>query len=194
MTSPFASVDAFQLEPRDEQPRYVVLKYGTLPMRSFLASRIVGHSVTVDETLNVLRQCIAAGLETSALQLLNAFGFTWAAEPALPDAGMQEAIDSVAAAEDRRAPYREAAELRAENAQLRAELANWSTLRFAELRECARELLASVCRGDRSMQLVHGAALADLVLGDVTPTCRSCPATVGEHGSQCSACRAEGAT
>lgn len=61
-----------------ETPRLTPLKYGTLPTRSFLASRLgAGRKPGVDEHLAALRCLMSAGNELGALRMLNALGFDW---------------------------------------------------------------------------------------------------------------------
>jgi hypothetical protein len=80
--------------------KLVTINYGTLPTAQGIHTRCRELGLRPDVQLRGLRELLRQGNEAQARALLNVLGFTWPDAPTVPDAGMQEAIDSVAAALD----------------------------------------------------------------------------------------------
>lgn len=77
----------------------ITIAPGTLPTPNALHAPCRAAGVTAATTLEVLRALLRKGRTDDARRLLNAVGFDWSDDvDALPDAGMQEAIDAVQAA------------------------------------------------------------------------------------------------
>ncbi len=79
----------------------ILLSRGTLPLTRFLALHAKIRGDEAREVLDVMRRSLArfGANDNKALEaMLAAYGFAWTAADKAPDAGMQEAIDSVQAA------------------------------------------------------------------------------------------------